>query len=1186
MQKGGKLMAREWTADQKRAIELVGRDLLVSAGAGSGKTSVMAERIIRRICDPVDPVRLDQMLIVTFTVAAAGELRERITSGLRERIALGDRSRALMRQLDNIGSANISTINSFCLDIVRRHFAELGLPASMRVADDAESDIINEEVMNETLELFFARGEELGIADFDSFCENFINERDESLASSFLSIYKKLLSLPEGVSILGQKAELLSHIDRNNFFNSPWGKVISERVYSLFSYYKKIFESAVDSFYGCDVLEHNYLDAFRNDLDLITQVVDSRDTLSYDDLRWKLLAHTFYELGRKRLPPDVDRPKLEFYKDIRNKFKADLSAICKKSLLSIPSEKILMLSGLSAEVIRDLETLLMHFEKRLLARKLSMGVLTFSDCERYAMKLLCDPDGSPTSVALEYRERFREIYIDEYQDTNKLQDSIFSLISRPGGRFMVGDIKQSIYAFRSADPMLFADYRDSWLPYYEGDESSANSIYLSTNFRSSPKIINTVNSVFSPLFDCAGNINYRQEDELISPAGADPSAFNDVTVAVVSNDVLECDDPDEVKSGSKKQIHRDAEYLACEVSRLVANGEKLSDIAVLVRYRSSMQYVEAALKEYAIPYDSASDSEFFSLPEIRLVLSLLHTIDNPTREIHLIATLTSPLYSLTPDELALLRTESDKALSLYEIVMNSDDPKLVRFRRDLGVWREKARRMPSDKLIRWLYNEYSIINAACVGRSKSTQILVKTNCEKLYDIARTYEKSSYKGVYEFLEYTATLSRSNSSISVPALASENCVRIMTIHNSKGLEFKNCFIYGASNSLKKKGKSDDILFSKSLGFGMYVREKDSPYRFDTPFRTAIACDNEDRQLEEELRILYVALTRAKERLWIIGSASKPWELVEKAAAAAGFLDAKTLYTEQNYLFWILCALSARPNGHDWEIREECAPFTPSSTFFVTDHSAVNNDPAKYRDALKERFSFGYRAKAFTSIPAKLSVSRLYPGVLDEEDGSSDLKTSHKAVLRRPVFDGGLSDNRAASVGTATHLFMQFCDFEILKSKGVDFELLRLKEEMFLSEDIASLVSKEAIKTFTESRLFGEILSSNRVWRERRFNVLLPAAEFATDPDDKSALEDEKMLVQGVVDCVYTDPDGKMVLVDYKTDSVSGMSRNEAEALLRQRHSLQLGYYKKALEKLTGSEVSRTLIYSFGLGDTVEL
>ena len=891
-------MAREWTLEQRRAIELTGRDLLVSAGAGSGKTSVMAERIIRRICDPKDPVMLDEMLIVTFTVAAAGELRERITSGLRERIVQGERSKLLERQLDNIGSANISTINSFCLDIVRRNFAQLGLPMSMRIIDEAESAIISEEIMSDTLEEFFAGGKELGIEDFDLFCENFINERDESLSSAFLSIYNKLLSIPEGIGILDEKAKMLSEIDGLNFFVSPWGKVISERIFSLYSYYKKVYSAAVEYFKGDDILEHNYLYAFQSDLDLISFVTDNRESLSYDELRRKLSDHSFITLGRKKLPADADRAQIEFFKSIRKKFKDDNTALCKKTLLSMPAEKIPMLGDLTSKVVLDLKILLTRFEEKLRERKLNMGALTFSDCERYALKLLVSKNGDPTPVALEYRERFKEVYIDEYQDTNKLQDSIFSVISRPGGRFMVGDIKQSIYAFRSADPTLFADYRDEWKPYAQGDNETANSIYLSTNFRSSPRILKTVNSVFTPLFTVAGNINYRQEDELVIPNGADPSAFDGVKVAVVSKKTVASDESSASESEIISDLNREAEYVATQISRLTEMGEKLSDIAVLVRNRSSMQYLESAFREYGIPYDSASEVSFFSTPEVRFVLSVLNVIDNPTREVHLASVLTSPLYALTPDELAVMRIEGGKSLSLFDIVQSSDNPKVVRFLQDLVIWREKARRLPTDKLIRWLYNEFAIINAASVGRKNASRILVKTNCEKLYDIARIYESSSYKGVYAFLEYTATLSKSGSPVPVPVSVSDNCVRIMTIHNSKGLEFKNCFIYGASNSLKKKGKSDDILFSKKLGFGMLVREKDSPYRLDTPFRTAVSCDNENNQLQEELRILYVALTRAKERLWIVGSATDPADFVDKAVSAAKFFESNTVFKRKTF------------------------------------------------------------------------------------------------------------------------------------------------------------------------------------------------------------------------------------------------------------------------------------------------
>lgn len=1179
-------MSREWTLEQKRAIELKGRDLLVSAGAGSGKTSVMAERIIRRICDPVDPIGLDEMLIVTFTVAAAGELRERITSGLRERVALGDSSKFLIKQLDGIGSANISTINSFCLDIVRRNFAQLGLPASMRIIDEAESDIINEEVMSDVLEGFFTNCSELGIKDFDLFCENFINERDESLSSAFLSIYNKLLSIPEGINLLDEKSKMLSEIDGYSFFESPWGKVVSERVFSLYSYYKKVYESAIDYFTGDDVLEYNYLSPFQSDLDLISTVVNNRDSLSYDDLRKMLSAHSFISLGRKRLSGDMDRSKIDFFKSIRNKFKEDNEALCKKTLLSMPAEKIPMLSRLTSEVICDLKTLLSYFEEKLIERKLNMGVLTFSDCERYALKLLISENGDPTPAALEYRDRFRQVYIDEYQDTNKLQDAIFSIISRPGSRFMVGDIKQSIYAFRSADPTLFVDYRDQWKPYVEGDLGTANSIFLSTNFRSSPRILKTVNSIFTPLFTVAGNINYREEDELIIPGTADPSVFDKVKIAVVSNNVISSDGESVPEEDDTSKLHRDAAYIASEIARLSSEGESLSDIAVLVRFRSSMQDIETALKEYGIPYDSSSESSFFSTPEVRFVLSLLNVIDNPTREIHLAAVLSSPLYGMSSDELAVMRLEGEASDSLYDLVEKSANPKVKKFLRDLVIWREKANRLPTDKLIRWLYNEFSIINAASIGRKNSTRILVKINCEKLYDIARIYESSSYKGVYAFLEYVASLSKSGASVSAPLPLSENCVRIMTVHNSKGLEFKNCFIYAASKSLKKKGKSDDILFSKTLGFGMYVREKNSPYRFDTPFRTAISCDNENRQLEEELRILYVALTRAKERLWIVGSVSKPGEFIDRAVNAARYFEANTILTEQNYLFWVICALSINVNAGDWDIFEVTGSLT--NRFDRADYAneITDFDLSGYKAALEERFSFKYSADVLTRIPAKLSVSRLYPEVLDEADYSTDVEYESDFVLKRPVFDGGSDDNRAVSVGTATHLFMQFCDFASLNKNGVEYELRRLNELQFLSDEVTSLVSRKAIDAFTNSPLFKDILKSEHVWRERRFNVLLPADEFATDPLDKYELKNEKILVQGVVDCVFVDSCGKLVLVDYKTDSVRGMAEEVAVDMLRKRHSLQLSYYKKALEKLLGRAVSHTLIYSFGLNKSIEL
>lgn len=1176
------MSARNWTDSQKTAMNLTGRDLLVSAGAGSGKSSVMSERIVRRICDDRDPIRLDEMLIVTFTVAAASEMREKITNGLREKAFDIHTSPAIIRQLDNIGSANISTINSFCLDIVRRHFAQLGLPASMRIVDDAENQLILKEVMDETLEVFFSRSEELGISDFESFCENFINERDEALSIAFITIYNKLLSLPEGIEVLKNKADILNDLLPENFLESQWGKVIDNKIFSIFEHYINVFESALEYFSGDEVLEFNYGTAFAADLSLIRNIVDMRGKAGYDEIRKALLSHEFIALGRKRLSADAKTEELEYFKEVRKDFKADIIDIRTKTLLAMPGNMIPFLKDLTSKAIQDLYIFLSVYEERLNRRKISMSVLTFSDCERYAIKLLSTPEGDPTPTAIEYRERFREIYIDEYQDTNELQDRIFSLISRPGGRFMVGDIKQSIYGFRSAEPTLFASYRDMWEPYSVGDDNLHSSIYLSSNFRSSPKIINTVNSVFSPLFNLVGNIGYREEDELVC-GSTDKNDCDKVKIAIVSDKQL--DDVSQETTVDKYAPKRDAEYLALEILQLLEKGEPLSGIAVLVRARSSMKAVEEALRKYSIPFESSSNTAFFTKPEIELVLSLLHVIDNPTRELYLAAVLSSPLYGLTHNELAALRIENDREKSFYDIVSESDDPKLVRLRNDLSLMREKARRMPTDKLIRWLYNNYGIINAACSKRPQTSAVLVKANCERLYDLARSYESSSYKGLYSFLEYTANLSASDKAVTAASSLNDDCVKIMTVHNSKGLEFDNCFIYAASSSLKRKGQREDIVFSKSLGFGMYVREKDSPYRYDTPFRTAVICDNDNKELEEDLRVLYVALTRAKKRLWIIGNAKDPDGTIDQMRIAARYLSANLLYSESSYMSWVLLSLLNRGEGGDWSIESITGELK-----YVCDSRKLELSPEigniDYYSELRERFEYEYPGKALSKIPAKLSVSRLYPGILDEFDSSTELQKPASFVLKRPRFDGGVEDNRATSVGTATHLFMQFCDFSNIRDHGVKYELSRLKADNFLTDEIVSLVSLNAINAFIESSLFNEIINSPLVWRERRFNVFLNANEFTEDPSEKDLLSGNKLLVQGVIDCVYSNANGDLVLVDYKTDSVYGMSRDEAENMLRERHSLQLGYYKKALEKLTGRSVSKTLVYSFGLGDCVDI
>ena len=1171
------MASREWTPEQKNAISLRGRDLLVSAGAGSGKTSVMAERIISRICDENDPCDLDEMLIVTFTLAATGELRERIVEGLRARSA-GKKLPRIKRALSQIGSARIATINSFCYSVVRRGFAKLGLSASLRIADDAENTMISQKIMDETIEAFYQDSSRYGIDDFSSFTENFIDDNDANLNGIFLEFYEKLLSVPDGVGLLKKKARVLAGLDKDNFFDSEWGMTIRSQIIDTFAHYKAILEDAI-AYFSIDVkLEENYGPAARELYELACRILNNERS-DYEYIRALLDSYTFPGFGRKRLSEDLKTPTTDFYKTEVKKASESVKKLM-SDLLTFRSSDIAFLAGLSERIITDLGCFLSEFERRLLEKKKELGVLTFADCERYSLKLLVGPDGVPTDFALEYRDRIKEIYIDEYQDTNELQDMIFRAIARPGSRFMVGDVKQSIYAFRSAEPTLFTSYRENWEQYTPNNNSTQNSLFLSTNFRSLRSILNTVNTVFGHLFTAAGNIDYCEEDELHVPESYDKDDRDRVRIVVVNNRSDDAD-PD---SGLKNA--RGAEFVAREISSLIARGEAPEDCAVLVRNKSLIRKVTRALDKYGISYNASVGGEFFKYPEVLFVVSVLQVINNPTREIHLAAVLTSPLYGLSIDDLALLRLE-DREKTLYDLVSSSDDPRLVSFMRDLEAWRSYARKMASHSLIRMLYDDYGLVNYACSGRTFERKQVARINCNRLYDLALKFEGSSYKGLYAFLEYVSSLASSKMEQNIPVIENGKSVKVMNIHQSKGLEFKNCFIYTGSDKLKVRKGVDKVVFSKKLGFGAMVREKDSPVRYDTPIRKAVILGNDLAETEEELRILYVAMTRAKERLYVVSESNDPQYTVDYLSHCRKYITRTFINQTDKFGDWILAALSGSSDPGDWniEIEELGTQISEASENDAPQSEETAEAEENCYRKLVERFNFKYPYDLVTGVPAKLSVSRLYPGVLDENDGSTILEEKEKPRLKTPDFSAsGRKD--AAEAGTSTHIFMQFCNFENLSKFGAEYELKRLTEESFLSAEASETVNLRHIERFAQSKLFSEILLSPRVWRERRFNVLLPASEFTNDPAGKAGLENEKVLVQGVVDCVYESQDGGLVLVDYKTDSVAGMTEPEAEKMLCERHSLQLGYYKRALEKLIGKKVTKTAVYSFGLGKTVDI
>ena len=1151
------------TAEQLTAVTLTGRDLLVSAGAGAGKSSVMAQRIVRRITDPNDACPLDRMLVVTFTVAAAAEIRKKIFDELKT-AAARDPSPALKKAIDSIASASIDTINGFCFKAVKREHAALGLPASMRIADDDESDMLCRTVLSQTIDDFYADGGRYGCEDFDSFVANLIEDKDVRLEDYFLELYKKLVSLPRGTQMLYDCAQELAGIDPSNFFASDWGKTILDYERLILTHYERVFTEALDYFNSDDAYK-NYREGFSESLNLVRELLDEAN-LDYD-FHYEKLVYKATPL--KKIGADYKTDDCVFFAAERNNFKADLEYL-KNGFFFLPSSEIGKLASLTSGAVRDLGAFLCEFDRRFAAKKIERRIMTFADCERYLYRLLRDPEtGEPTPTAMKYRRRYREIYIDEYQDTNELQDRIFSAMARPGGRFMVGDIKQSIYAFRGADSSLFSWYRNNWQQYSEGDGNTESSLYLSTNFRSTRAVLSTVNCIFGSLFSFVDSLDYREEDALRprDDAEEDPPP---VVFALVSKKSSEEEAPDAAA------INRESRYTAREIRRLIDSGVSPADVAVLYRSRNVLPNLTAALDYYGVPYGPARKNAFFNYPEILYVMSVLRAVDNSTRDVDVAAVITGPLYGYSFDDLAVLRYRAGS--SLYESVRASGDERLRRFVSDLAEWRAMARSMPSHEFIRYLYVECGLIAACCSGRGEERRRMVKQNCDRLYEMARSYESGGFKGLYSFIDYVDMIAGSYTREEPRSVAGDAIV-LSTIHGAKGLEYEYCFIIGCGKK-PTENDNDKIAFSKELGFSMDVRDPEEPVRYKTPFSAAVRLEKVLKDREDGLRALYVAMTRARKRLWLVGEPSKYYDTAGDKLRGE-FLSGSYVLSKRSFFELTLPPVLYRGDRSCYEIVEESGAIDPVAVDAAHD-AAPEVDPALI-DEVRRRFAYEYPYKRAAKIPAKLSVSRLYPGVLDDEGSTSKLR-SGKTELIAPSFGARTQRRGGAFVGTSTHVFMQFCDFAALKANGVKSELDRLTAESFLSRDVADAVSVDAVEGFVRSDLFAEITASPEVWRERRFNVLLPAAEFSQEND--GSLEGEQVLVQGVVDCVYVDRDGKMVLVDYKTDSTRGLDREEAIIMLKERHSQQLKYYKRALEKLTGGEVSHTVLYSFGLGEAVEL
>ncbi len=1190
-------MEKKWTAAQLQAITDKSRRLLVSAGAGSGKTAVLTERIITRLTDPDAPADITRMLIVTFTKAAAGELKERISAALMDALAKNPTDSRLARQLLALDRANICTIHSFCLDLIRSFPEEAGISGDFSVADEAEIRLLRKSLMDELIEDSYSSGE---IDDFPAFADTFIGMKsDERLADIFLGIDTELSSCRESIGFIESFAKELIRDSQADFGESRCGQEILSHVRRECEPVLPLYEAALPDLMNDPKLSKAYLTTFTSDIEFLRSVIAGENFEAVGRLFSDYKSPT---LGRYagECPPAVEAAKAS-----REAFHKRRKANSGRTFSQNPDE-IRASQLAAADMLKKLHRLLELFRQRFAEEKKKRSLIDFSDIEHLAVKLLYDGD-HPSAAAETVRGRFDEIYIDEYQDVNSLQDSIFTAIAGDGqscSRFMVGDIKQSIYAFRGAEPSIFASYRTAYL---SGDPDS-RTIFLSHNFRCDNPIIEFSNLVSAALFtNSCGTIPFVEGDKLVHGKLGEESG---TPVKIVMLDKAEEDgNPDEV-------THSEAEFIASEIASLLESGKKNDgtpirpgDIAILMRSpKSAAAAIEDAFARRSIPLHNSDKGDFFENGEVLLALCLLQIIDNPTRDIYLAGALHSPLFGFTLDDLIRIRRHTSEGClydALKAYTADTDFMKGREFLDTLARYRRKAEGLPVDRLIWYLYGETDL--PALALRSDNGN-LASANLMLLYEYARRFEGSSFKGLYNFLRYLSDILEEKATLETAKISgeAEDTVRLMTIHQSKGLEFPVCFIAGCGKKFNDNDLRQSLVIDKSLGIACKLPDSTGFARLDSPIRQAILKRLSDNQLEEEMRVLYVAMTRARERLYITGRIKDPDKELDKAAASP--LSRLSVMHNGGFLAWILLALGGRVQSPIHEIR------VLSSANPVGERKAARPDepvkpeteaiptPVPDPAVIEARLKYQYPRAHLTAIPAKLSVSRLSPTVLDaasiDEDaeilpeGGSD---TPQTVFKRPRFlEDSDPDPTGAERGTATHTFLQFCDFGRFAASPqgelphrIREELGRMQELGFLTEREARLVRMDQLERFFAHPIFGEMAASPELFREHRFNVRLAADRFTADPTLASELAGETLLVQGVIDCFYADASGRVTLIDYKTDFIPrGMSRAEAEALLIGRHRRQLAYYKAACERILARPVDRVLIYSFALGDTVEV
>ena len=1207
-------MGRTWTPSQEAAMAIDGKTLLVSAAAGSGKTSVLTERIIRKLTDAEHPADLSRMLIVTFTRAAAAELKGRIAKALTDAMAKDPENAHLSRQLFLLGSAQISTIDAFFQKAVRANFERLSLPASFRMADEAEVLPIATEIMDGLLEEYYDRYAQpdtqgspftkIQNNPFAQTLDHLMSGRsDGKLGTVLRDFLKRFSAEPEGVGVLGRFAKELKKAADTEYFATPYGSVVRKYLTDLFDGHLAFLMQTMAHLDATPDMRAKLLGFVQSDVDYCRAMKVALEEGIY--ARAHEVAYTFVS---GRFPTVKEKTKeIVAYQDWRKKFKSDIEKRV-QTLLQYPADIIseqLRRTALPAEILWRFYS---EYTARLLGEKLERGLLEFDDVRAMLYKLLVDENGNPTPFSEELASSYDAVYIDEYQDVDYLQDCIFSLIGQ-NRRFMVGDIKQSIYGFRGSEPSIFADYRRKMPLYTEpkADDSCGVCVFMSDNFRCDKPVIEFANKVCAFLFSaCENTVGYRPQDDLVCSKSTDgitaPEHPVPVTLAVF-------DAPPRKKSRSEDEddaedVREEAVWVAAEISRLLReetldNGSSIrpSDIAILVRNKNHGAIYTDELAKLGVPVLSPTSSDMAQDPLLYDMLNLLKSIDNPWRDLPLSEFLLSPIGGFDLEELCEVRASAETSVALYDALLTvaeADEHPLNTKAAALIAWLDNMRRLadtqPADRFLRLLYQEDRIAHL-----SEKPVLLY------LYEQSRIYQKNAFCGLYGFLSHFAKLLEGDKLSAEGFGAAEDAVTVMTVHHSKGLEFPVVFLSSTGSPFNKDDLKKNLLYHREVGIACKLYNEATGNLEDTALRAALCLKVDEEQVEESIRTLYVALTRARERMYVTGTLAGKWETAMTNASLIRRGNRASILGASNMLSWMLAAL------FEGGKLDEKLPLTLVHPLLgeverglPLSFGAIAQEESSPLSPVAERYAAIYRAKenmqypfAFLSgLPTKAAASKLSADLLDKLSNEEDAESALAAQIEflqsaiQP-FDSLLQAQEAPSateVGSATHAFLQFCNYERLMETSTAEEAERLVADGFMSRRAADILHHKQLSAFCKSDLMALIQAAKKVERELKFGILTPMKELTQNKELARRLGEETLFVQGSIDLLLTMPDGRLILVDYKTDRLSDEERANPALLakrLGETHGHQLSVYAEAICDLFGRKPDEVRIYSLPLG-----